>query len=158
MVRFFVMAALLFIIGGCNDKSNPTGTQSATASVYLGTLNDSILAAALLAAHINYSGTQYRYTIKSDGTFTVDENVGMGWTSPSGEEGTYAKNGLNYTFTPTIDRRDSQNPPGTMVPTDSLRAPYTGALTNDSLTIADFLNIANKSGQRNLGTLVLKKQ
>jgi len=158
MIRFFVLAALLFIFGGCNDKGNPSGPPSNAGSVYLGTLNDSILAAALLAAHINYSGTQYRYTIKSDGTFTVDENIGMGWTSPAGEEGTYTISGSNYAFTPTIDRRDSQNPPGTMVPTDSLRPPYTGALTNDSCTIADFLNIANKNSQRNLGTLVLKKQ
>jgi hypothetical protein len=158
MVRCLAIVALFFVLGGCNNKGNPAGTPSVTSSVYFGTLNDTVLAVIFSNAHLNYSGTQYRYTLNSDGTFKVDENVGMGWTLPAGEEGAYTVSGPNYTFTPTVGRRDSQNPPGTMAPTDSLRPAYSGVMSNDSLTIANFLNIENKNGQRNLGTLVLKKQ
>lgn len=152
-----IVTVSLAILWGCNEKDNPAGVTNPTSVIYLGSLNDTVLGAIFTQAHMNYAGTQYRYTLTSDNTFKVDENVGMGWTSPSGEEGTYAVNGTTYTFTPIIDRRDSQNPPGTMAPSDSLRPVYTGVL-NDSLTITNFINIDNKSEQRNLGTLVLKRQ
>jgi hypothetical protein len=154
-IKALVFIFPLVILWGCGNQ--PT-TPVATSSTYLGVLYDSVLASVFASAHMNYSGTQYRYSLHSDMTFRVDENVGMGWTSPGGEEGTYSVNVQTYTFVPTIDRRDSQNPPGTMTPTDSLRPTYTGTIVGDSITITNFFNIENKASQRNLGTLILKKQ
>lgn len=150
-------AILLVVLIGCK-KSNPTQPPGVTTEVYMGSLYDSTLAAMLAQAHMNYSGTQYKYTIKSDNTFKVDENVGMGWTTQPGEEGTYVKDNAVYTFTPVINRRDDPGTRGNMIATDSLRPVYTGALSNDTLTIKNFINIENKNKQRNLGTLVLAKQ
>ena len=78
MVRCLAIVALFFVLGGCNNKGTPAGTPSVTSSVYLGTLNDTVLAVIFSNAHLDYSGTQYRYTLNSDGTFKVDENVGRG--------------------------------------------------------------------------------
>jgi hypothetical protein len=162
MFRHLVIAvAIVFItLAGCskdNPKTNPVGTSVIDSTVFLGTLYDLVLAAMFTSLNMNYTGSQYRYAIKSDNTFKVDENIGMGWTSPSGEEGSYTVNGSTRTFIPAVDRHDDQTT-HQMVPTDSLRPVYTGSLSNDSLTFADFINIENKADQRNLGTLVLKRQ
>lgn len=149
-------AIALAFLTGCSQDKKATAPAPGSA-VYKGTLYDSTLAAQLAAYHMNYSGTQYRYTLNSDNTFTVDENVMGQWTSPSGEEGVYAVNGATYTFTPAVDRHDD---PAThaMVPVDTLRPAYTGTLSGDTLRIPDFINIDTKDGQRNLGTLTLIRQ
>jgi len=150
-------AAVLAIFAGCSKDDNPAATPDVTSTVYQGSLWDTVLAAQLAQAHMNYYGTQYKYSLYSDNTFKVDENVIGQWTTVPGEEGTYTVSD-SFHFTPTIDRHDSQNPPGTMVPTDSLRHAYTGILSNDTLTISNFINIDTYDGWRNLGTLTLKKQ
>jgi hypothetical protein len=148
-------AIALAVMAGCSAKK-VTGPVI-TSTVYLGALYDSVLATQLAVYHITYAGTQYQYTLNSDNTFKVDENIGMGWTSPSSEEGTYAVSSATYTFTPTVDRHDN---PAThaMVPVDTMRTVYTGMLSMDTLSIADFINIDTRDCQRNLGTLTLKKQ
>lgn len=148
-------AIALSVMAGCS-KDKVTGPVI-TSTVYLGTLYDSVLATQLAVYHITYAGTQYQYTLNSDNTFKADENIGMGWTSPSAEEGTYAVSSATYTFTPTVDRHDN---PAThaMVPVDTMRTVYTGTLSTDTLSIANFINIDTRDGQRNLGTLILKKQ
>jgi hypothetical protein len=161
MFRYLVIASavVLFALAGCSkdNAKSPTGTSGIDSTVFLGTLYDSVLAAIFTNAHMNYNGSQYRYTLKSDNTFKVDENVGMGWTSPSGEEGAYAVNGPTHTFTPAVDRHDDQMT-HQMVPTDSLRPVYIGSLSNDTLFLNNFINIDDKANQRNLGTMAMKKQ
>lgn len=158
MVRNFCIAtAILLAVFIVCKKSNLTEVPEVTTELYTGSLYDSTLAAIFRQAHMNYNGTQYKYAIRSDGNFKVDENIGMGWTSPSGEEGTYVITGAVYTFTPVIDRRDDQAS-HQMVATDSLRPVYTGVIASDTLTINNFINIENKVQQRNLGKLVLKRQ
>ena len=159
MVFHKIICGMVMVIAlsGClNKSSNPTAPAPTTV-VYQGMLYDSLLAAMFASLQLNYSGSQYRYTLTGNNTFKVDENIGMGWTSPSGEEGTYVLNGLQYSFTPTIDRMDDQAT-HLMVPTDSLRPVYSGTVSNDTLTITNFINIENVKSQRNLGTLRLKKQ
>ncbi|MFH0920299.1 MAG: hypothetical protein V1913_08035 [Fibrobacterota bacterium] len=155
MLRSFAFVAMctLIILAGCSKEDNPAATPEVTSSVYLGGLHDSVLAAALPPS-MNYDTTKYRYSLYSDNTFKVEENIGMGWTSPAGEEGTYTVSDSVY-FTPTIDRHSDAT--HQMVPTDSLRHAYTGVISNDTLTISNFINIDTYNGWRNLGTLTLKK-
>lgn len=159
MFRLFTIAvaAGCMALAGCS-KDKPTAP-AVTSTVYLGALYDSVLALALShVPNMNYSASQYRYTLKSDNSFMVDENVGMGWTSAPGEEGTYSVSGDTFSFTPTVNRKDNPAKRGEMISVDSLRPAYTAVLANDSLTIPDFLNIDDRVSQRNLHTLVLKKQ
>jgi len=161
MFRNLVISTVIVlgVLAGCSkdeNTNNPAGTPGLDSTIYQGTLYDTVLAAIFATAHITYTGSQYRYTLYTDGDFIVDENVGMGWTVSSGEEGSYVAAGSVRTFTPTIDRYS--NAQHQMVPTDSLRPVYTGSISNDTLTITNFINIDNKANQRDLGTLVLKKQ
>ena len=53
-------AAVLAIFAGCSKDDNPAATPDVTSTVYQGSLWDTVLAAQLAQAHMNYYGTQYK--------------------------------------------------------------------------------------------------
>ncbi|MFH0920646.1 MAG: hypothetical protein V1913_09810 [Fibrobacterota bacterium] len=162
MFRFLaltVMTAVLFIGAGCSKdkKDNPTAP-AVTGTVYRDTIQDPVLAGMLPG----YTGSKYKYILNSENTFNVLLDIGYGFADMSGvevpsEEGTYSFTAGIYTFTPNINRYNNSST-HLMETADTLRIPYTGSGAGDSITIANFINIGNKTSVRNLGTIVLNKQ
>jgi hypothetical protein len=149
----FAIIVALVIMSGCLEKKNPAGSETSQDIVYRGTLYDSLLAVQFQNAGMNYTGSQYKYVLDPDSAYTVEVNVGMGWTSPPAEEGMYSINGNQYTFSPSINRR---KPMGAgMTPVDTNKAEYAALLSGDTISIENFTNIDNKVNQRNLGLLLL---
>lgn len=149
------LVAMLGLAAGCteDDAAADDTTPPATAMTYRGSLYDPVLDAALTGYGMNYDSSWYIYTINPENTYAVGMTFGM--PAAKMEEGTWAKAGGAYTFTPTACWKTQGA--GTLVPVspDSVKVPYTGVESGTSIAFTDYIS---SQDLRNLGALTIWMQ
>lgn len=137
-----------------------TGTNSQLptqiSGTYNGAVRDSVMVTKL-PANFGYDSTRFTYILREDSTYEVHVAITPAMGKQRVETGTWSQSDFVFTFRP-LENFSSNAVTHLMQPADTLRPVHTGHISRSGFTIADFLNIGNKSSARNLGAVIFVKQ